>query len=453
MIMEHDKIEAQEEAKISQEPGAINDEVCEDCASLDLNAIFSNETGLASFDSIKFSEWEACIGNPSPQSICPACRFFFAMIVPSQEVEVLREEKRCIDPDTLEEIWSSQGQATVQFALKAFSANHIWHMPWFKTTSKTISFGVFPRGTRIDEYECAANGLNLKQELSWEQTIYDRQSPGFILQADSNATGDPEKLRGRILNERRIDWDIIKDWIHFCNKNHGYQCKLIAESYPSGFKLIDCHTRCVIEPSRNVKYLALSYVWKDSHSLDADTKYSPTLPQYCPTVIEDAIQVVKSLGEQYLWVDRYCIDQENETQTHNQISRMDSIYEGSLLTIIAATGKDSPSGLAGVGSVPRMRQPRVKLGNFSLVSSLPNPVGAIQDSKWASRGWTYQEGLLSKRRLIFTDHQVYWQCLGMHCLESIRMPLDLWHVRHSTRFPDEISFSRLYPPFGTDLEL
>ncbi len=41
---------------------------------------------------------------------------------------------------------------------------------------------------------------------------------------------------------------------------------------------------------------------------------------------------------------------------------------------------------------------------------------------WSSRAWTYQEGLLSRRRLLFTESQVYFQCMEMHCWEGISAP-------------------------------
>jgi hypothetical protein len=44
---------------------------------------------------------------------------------------------------------------------------------------------------------------------------------------------------------------------------------------------------------------------------------------------------------------------------------------------------------------------------------------AVLKSKWATRGWTYQERILSKRRLIFTDEQVHCECNNMHYAETI----------------------------------
>lgn len=37
----------------------------------------------------------------------------------------------------------------------------------------------------------------------------------------------------------------------------------------------------------------------------------------------------------------------------------------------------------------------------------------ILGSEWMTRGWTYQEALLPRRRLIFTDQQVYFECQGL----------------------------------------
>ena len=35
------------------------------------------------------------------------------------------------------------------------------------------------------------------------------------------------------------------------------------------------------------------------------------------------------------------------------------------------------------------------IDDLLLASSLPHPMWKMNNSKWASRGWTYQEGLLS----------------------------------------------------------
>lgn len=72
----------------------------------------------------------------------------------------------------------------------------------------------------------------------------------------------------------------------------------------------------------------------------------------------------------------------------------------------------------------------------------------MQGSKWNTRGWTYQEGLLARRRLVFTNDEVYFQCQSMDCLESISTTLGIHHNLMSSHdaisrqpvFPDAVSY-------------
>lgn len=123
---------------------------------------------------------------------------------------------------------------------------------------------------------------------------------------------------------------------------------------------------------------------------------------------------------QFLWIDRYCIP-DDQVAEHLQISMLDVIYESVELTIIAADGDDANSGLTGI-SEARDRQPALRLGSWQLTSLLPDPNLAIKRSKWCTRGWTYQEGLLSRRRLYFSRGQAYLECLGSTFQESVQEP-------------------------------
>jgi hypothetical protein len=113
---------------------------------------------------------------------------------------------------------------------------------------------------------------------------------------------------------------------------------------------------------------------------------------------------------------------------------MDLIYANARLTVIAAAGEKPDYGLPGVRGTPRKLQPSLKVGTHLMVSTLPHPSWSVRNSKWASRGWTYQEGLLSKRRLVFTNEQVFYECNGMHCTESPVVPLDKLHIKSKEKF-------------------
>ena len=80
-----------------------------------------------------------------------------------------------------------------------------------------------------------------------------------------------------------------------------------------------------------------------------------------PLVISDAIEVVKRLGYRYLWIDRYCIPQNDSAVKHIQIKKMDRIYSCSILTIIAAAGDGPEYGLPGVSSRHRTEQLSVQV--------------------------------------------------------------------------------------------
>jgi hypothetical protein len=105
---------------------------------------------------------------------------------------------------------------------------------------------------------------------------------------------------------------------------------LFSLSDTSRLRLIDCQTRKVITALPNTKYAALSYVW----GAPPPTHLSDTIGQRlwsdlhgCPKVISDSLQVALDLNIQYLWVDRYCINQYDDQDKSIQIHQMDSIYE------------------------------------------------------------------------------------------------------------------------------
>jgi hypothetical protein len=115
-----------------------------------------------------------------------------------------------------------------------------------------------------------------------------------------------------------------------------------------------------------------------------------------------------SLGIPYLWVDRHCIDQNDAEAKHDTISSMDSIYQCASLTIIAASGSGPDHGLPGVRGT-RRRSSRLS-GLADGLMAIGSPYTEIMDSMWNTRGWTYQEMFLSRRRLVFAESQMYFQC-------------------------------------------
>ncbi|KAK1753742.1 heterokaryon incompatibility protein-domain-containing protein [Echria macrotheca] len=236
-------------------------------------------------------------------------------------------------------------------------------------------------------------------------------------------TSSPDAISARHV-EPMVNLQWLRECISFCVKNHDSPgCPKPKERRQrrrlTGFRLIDCEARQVVEGSLSTNYVALSYVW----GVSADT----IVNEKWPRVVEDAVAVTQQLGFRYLWVDRYCINQANATQKHEQIAHMHDIYRQAQLTIIAAAGSDAGHGLAGVGR-PRETRPQVIFKGQTLLAVPNDPFERIQGTKWWCRGWTYQEGVLSRRRVVFLPDQVYYECGGMTAQESFRLPPGNLHI-------------------------
>ncbi|KOS20499.1 hypothetical protein ESCO_005346 [Escovopsis weberi] len=229
---------------------------------------------------------------------------------------------------------------------------------------------------------------------------------------------------------RAADLTIAHEWLRFCEARHKGRCgrRPVTEEL-EGFRLLDCAQSPpqVVERSITEDYLALSYV-RGKAGADANN---------WPRVVRDAVAVTKDLGFRYLWVDFACVGDSPGTKRRH-IERMNDIFQGAAVTIIAAAGDDATHGLPGVGNLSRAAQPKYSFttSNVTLVSSLQDPRLLVKASTWYTRGWTYQEGVCARRRLIFTSEQMYWECDGMACPETMDLPLDFYHDADEERMCD-----------------
>ena len=238
-----------------------------------------------------------------------------------------------------------------------------------------------------------------------------------------------------------------QEWIRQCESTHN-SCEGPARRHQIKLKMIDCIARELRELPTSEPYVCLSYVWGiRGHQYGTDTLDL----QNPPKTMEDSMYMTANLGMRYLWIDRYCIDQTNEVEKHDAISNMDVIYQGAALTIIAAAGSGPSYGLAGVRGTPRT-EPQELFMEASSQTVFLNPRLEILKSTWSSRGWTYQEALLSRRCLVFSNCQLYFQCKSMHCGEYFTS--DIAESTESsgslrafpqlqTAFADEYIFERL----------
>ncbi|KAH7079567.1 heterokaryon incompatibility protein-domain-containing protein [Paraphoma chrysanthemicola] len=233
---------------------------------------------------------------------------------------------------------------------------------------------------------------------------------------------DPKLVRtenvyplGNIIKPSGPDFEMIRSLLGTCRQRHMLACEP-SPPRRDMLRLINCNSRQILPAEEGQRYICLSYVWGQdaAEKLEIDS----TLPDNVPQTVEDAMFVAKHLDIPYLWVDRYCIDQDKPDEKHNIIKNMDKIYQGAELTIIAAAGDSPHYGLPGVQGRPRKPQYRLQ-GDRNTYVAADSVKEEIKASRWNSRGWCYQEMLLSPRRLVFTDSQMYFQCTVQHDIESL----------------------------------
>lgn len=240
----------------------------------------------------------------------------------------------------------------------------------------------------------------------------------YRLQMDEPREADTAiLLRARELGDEP-NLNGVREWLDMCRNIHGNACRRQATHEPisRSFRLIDCTKDPPVVEDQNwgATYAALSYVWGAGPEDGIDW----------PKTVLDAVEVTRKLGLQYLWVDRLCINQSDPAEKDYLISRMTTIYEEADFTIVAAAGSGASHGLPGVRSTPRIPQPKYYLDSGSLLLSiLRDPRRDILESQYWTRGWTYQEGVLSNRRIVFTESQVYWECRCMAVHESLDVTL------------------------------
>ncbi|KAK3400767.1 heterokaryon incompatibility protein-domain-containing protein [Sordaria brevicollis] len=218
--------------------------------------------------------------------------------------------------------------------------------------------------------------------------------PSSLVPIDRWICSDPSlKLKALPLYPALINYPLLRAWIQECEGHSacGRHANANLNQLHRGpvIRAIDCKTRTIVELLPNDKYLALSYVWgrrtmtkpkvtrpKDTEHLRESLHISdriklleenmPAVIENVPEVVEDALLVVEQLGERYLWVDQYCIDQNNAQDKHHQIRNMDTIYERAYATIVPFSGEHSGLPLPGV-TTSRCQQPRFQSPETTLL--------------------------------------------------------------------------------------
>ena len=415
------------------------DELCPTCARIDLEGLFTNGLDHETRDGILIRN-SVPIGYSDEvyaRAYCPFCRLLVDigdtnMLGVEREVEfwsiitVKGHEVISTIAEPLHNIRVASSNTTVEALL-----HESIYLALVRTTRA-------PPGYRF-EYRTIFKDMTYVGVLDADELIPPRS---FSLRRTADCPGMIARLR---------------DWLARCSRHEACQARKTSNlAYPDCLRLFDITSLRVVDSNGHEPYIALSYPWEqmDEFEIKRDRTY---VLESLPSVLRDIIDVVRELrlGINHIWLDRLCIDQEDEIQKQTNIDTMGEVYGAAFATIILAVpfqGKPE-NGLPG-HSAQKMTWQRVEnVGRMKLATTLPSLEMTITTSKWNSRAWTFQEGLLSSRCIIYGPEQVFFECAEMGCCESIREPdvemsekdrLIPYRSRLRNPFLDTYDFNPLY---------
>lgn len=331
-------------------------QLCLSCRDLDLDILFKDVVDKESTNAGLHHDLEAT---------CSLCTFFLSAVAehdrPKTTAVTLVREK----------------------VTRPADRKQLYATSWATKTALTVH--------AVDAASTKTNAENVRIEYS--------KVPNEPLKLDP-AKVDYEPLRFWCRNIQRAQNDLMDDLQQL--KGPASEEDVLPR------RVIDCHDRKIVAVQAPCDYFTLSYVWGPTATQDPSPT-GDTLPAHLPKTVEDAMTVVREVGFRYLWVDRYCLDQTNKAEFQAQLNQMADIYRHGFACIIGAAGEDADYGLPGISTRARTSRPVVKLGDYTLWQSVPYQSKLVSASKWATRAWTYQEGVFASDWFAFTDEQVYFR--------------------------------------------
>ncbi|KAI0830151.1 heterokaryon incompatibility protein-domain-containing protein [Trametes gibbosa] len=246
--------------------------------------------------------------------------------------------------------------------------------------------------------------------------------------------------------------ELARQYLNECEHGHVERCLVLSNhwsfSIPSS-RLIDCScpdSPCLVATTdlpTHTRYLALSYVWGGEQPYSTRmanvSSYEKGIDaSKLPQTIQDAIHVTHSLGFLFLWADSLCIIQDSGEDKIHEIGRMDQIYRGASLTIIAASAPGASEGFLrdrpasphdivlpffcpqrpttsvrdSINDTTIVQQGvgRIRLSPLYTQASGEIPRYSHAQEPVNTRAWCMQEHLMSQRALIFTSETLQFRC-------------------------------------------
>ncbi|KAK4496275.1 hypothetical protein PRZ48_012255 [Zasmidium cellare] len=137
-------------------------------------------------------------------------------------------------------------------------------------------------------------------------------------------------------------------------------------------------------------------------------------------LLQEAIQLTRDIGLEYLWVDALCIIQGPGGDFNDEAERMEQVFSAAYCVIAASRAKGVSDGFLG----RRAQRKTVMMPNHSLFlcEDIDDFQQDVIDGHLNQRGWVLQERALARRTIYFAERQTYWECgKGVRCETFTRM--------------------------------
>ncbi|RSL78311.1 hypothetical protein CEP51_008326 [Fusarium floridanum] len=235
----------------------------------------------------------------------------------------------------------------------------------------------------------------------------------------------------------------LRQWLEDCPTNHPECCLTLSGSQVLQVESASLPTRCIevtrgSDGARRVrivetgqkrgKYITLSHRWTSSTAEISTTRrnYAERLTggnfERLPRIFENTFDLAEMLGVPLVWIDSICIIQDSVEDWKNEAGKMAEYYQSSLFTV---TGFETTTEL-GLFTAPERDIPKLARlpyrdrdgtvkGSFYIARAKDHEAKTqytrlVGQSELLTRGWIFQEWLLSRRIVSFTRAGCFYQC-------------------------------------------